>query len=252
MMTSARFSRPFFQLPLIAAALAAGTAHLSAAFVIGESTGMFTPSFRSGSNTTYFGWSLGSWDGNPADAPGEADVINGTPSINPDGLAGTSFLTQSGATDIVSSSNNIYSSVGAVNSAGLSLNIPTSGTVGVAGFTTIIIQGLGFSGFGMALDAFAFGDINGVSPTYLYASNAVAGSQGQWWAKWEIPGNQASYTVNIVGHDAGVGVLSVTDMIVDTQYSTTGYAADFAVVPEASTSLLGLAAIGLGVLRRRR
>jgi hypothetical protein len=43
----------------------------------------------------------------------------------------------------------------------------------------------------------------------------------------------------------------VTDLQVDTLYSTTGYAADLAVVPEPSALLLSFAGAGL-LFRRRR
>jgi len=250
-----RSRRPLFVLPALAAILAGSQA--SAAFVIAESTGLFSPSFRGEANTTSFGWSSGTWDGNADSTPPDPvipDVINGTPSINPGSLAGTSFLTQSGSNDIVSGSNNIYSSVSGINAAGLQLTIPTSGVVGSSGFTTIIIQGVGLNGaaFGgtSGLDGFGFGAIDGILPEYIIGTNADI--EGQWWTKWELPGNAASYTVNITGAQNGEGsVVSVTDLTIDTLYSGSGFAADLAVVPEPSAVLLSFVA-GLGLLVRRR
>lgn len=231
-------------------ALMAGPA--DGAFVISEATGLFTPSFRGSSSTTHFGWRYGTWDGNPS-SDGQPDitpdVINGTPSDNPANLAGP-LLTQSGAVDIVSSSDNIYSSVSSVNSAGLILTIPTDGLVGTTGYTTIIIQGMGMGGYGMPLDTFGFGNINGIEPVFVYGLNNAAEPAGQWFAKWEIPGNQESYTVSIHGHSAGVGVLSVTDMMVDTWFSETSFASDLAVVPEPTT--LALCVAGAALLFRHR
>jgi MYXO-CTERM domain-containing protein len=248
--------RPLFLLPALAALLSGSTA--SAAFVVYEGTGIFEPSFRGDAATTYFGWNYGSWDGNPPPAIGEPDpspdTINGAPSINPGGLPGTAFLTQGSSVDLVSGSNNIYSSVGAINAAGLQLHIPTAGTVGLGGFTTIIIQGSGLSGamfgFGGALDGFGFGAINGVDAEYLITRNASG--TAQWWAKWELPGNQASYTVDINGQYGSQGgtVLSVTDLQIDTLFSNSGYASDAAIVPEPSSALLGL--LGAAALLRRR
>lgn len=247
---NAKTRRPLMHLPALALLLA-GPA--DAAFVIGEATGLFTPSFRGEGATTHYGWGYGTWDGN-VPPPGEPDitpdVINGVPSINPGGLSGA-LLTQSGSADIVSGSDNIYTSVAGVNSAGLTLTIPTNGTVGASGFTTIIIQGMGMGGFGVALDAFAFGSIAGVEPTFVYGLNDASVPAGQWFAKWELPGNQESYTVSITGHDAGVGVVSVTDMIVDTWFSETAFASDMAVIPEPSALILSVAGIGLLVRRRR-
>ncbi len=255
-MKSPRTSRrPLFLLPALAAILAGSQA--SAAFVIAETNGLFDPSFRGAANTTYFGWANGTWDGNADSTPPDPvipDVISGTPSINPGSLAGSSFLTQSGTNDVVSGSNNIYSSVAGITAAGLQLIIPTSGVVGSAGFTTIIIQGVGLNGAGFGgtsgLDGFGFGAIEGILPEYLIGTNADI--EGQWWAKWEIPGNAASYTVDVLGAQNGEGsVVSVTDLTVDTLYSGTGYAPDLAIVPEPSSFLLSLVA-GLGLIVRRR
>lgn len=224
-------------------------------FIITDGSSLFAPSFRGSANTTYFGWASGTWDGNADAAPGDPaipDTLNGNPSINPGGLAAP-LLTQGGSADIVSGSNNIYSSVSQINAQSLSLTIPTSGTVG-AGFTTIIIQGKGLGGaaFGGSggLDAFSFGAIAGVDPTYVYGTNSAG--QGQWWAKWEIPGNAASYTVGITGYDNGVGVLSVTDMSVDSNWSATSFSADTAAVPEPSTYALFAFAGGIACLAIRR
>lgn len=251
-----RSRRPLFLLPVLAAVLATSST-ASAAFVINEATGIFIPSYRGESNTTYFGWSAGSWDGNVDSTPPDpnVDIINGTPSINPGALAGSSFITQATAADIISGSNNVYSDVSFVNSLGLQMHIPTSGTVSSTGFTTIIIQGFGLSGaafgFSEGLDGFGFGAINGILPEYVIGTNA--NTRGQWFAKWEIPGNAAEYTVDIIGALATAegSVLSVTDLQVDTLYSTTGYAADLAVVPEPSALLLSFAGAGL-LFRRRR
>jgi hypothetical protein len=225
---------------------------------ISEATGLFAPDFRGGSNTTYFGWTYGNWDGNVDTPPPNVDIINGTPNI---GSGFGTLLTQATPSDIISGSNNIYSDVPAINSVGLSLAIPTSGTVGT-GFTTIIIQGTGLNGamFGLdsGLDTFGFGTINGIAPSYIYNDNALLATQ--FWAKWELPGNAASYTVNITGFDINttpgdefVFPISITDMVVDTQWSATGYANDTALVPEPSSALMVLSGTALlGVLRRRR
>lgn len=251
--TPRRLRRPLFLLPALAAVICGSQA--SAAFVINETTDLFTPSFRGDSGSTYFGWSYGTWDGNPAPTEGDPDIspdiINGTPSINP-GSGG--FISQAVEADIVSGSDNLYSSVGQISSLGLELTIPTTGTIGLSGYTTIIVQGFGLNGamFGAeALDGFSFGAINGIMPEYLIAGNAS--SQGQWWAKWELPGNEASYTVDILGGQVGDAplVVSVTDLVVDTWFSESGFSPDIAAVPEPSVGLLALAGFG-SLLRRRR
>ena len=185
-MKSPRTSRrPLFLLPALAAILAGSQA--SAAFVIAETNGLFDPSFRGAANTTYFGWANGTWDGNADSTPPDPvipDVISGTPSINPGSLAGSSFLTQSGTNDVVSGSNNIYSSVAGITAAGLQLIIPTSGVVGSAGFTTIIIQGVGLNGAGFGgtsgLDGFGFGAIKGLIIAVIAFSLVVLGYDAVW------------------------------------------------------------------------
>lgn len=250
-----RCRRPLFLLPALALTLSAPVAQ--AAYAVYEGTGIYTPEFRGQANTTYFGWSSGTWDGNPPLGEGQPDVtpdiLNGTPSINPGNLSGTSFITQTGTSDIVSGSNNIYSSVGGINSQGLQLHVPTNGVVGTEGFTTIIIQGLSMSGamFGgnFALDGFGF-SINGTEAKYVHTVNALG--LGQWFAKFELTGNQSVYDIDIFGVEGipGGSVLSVTDLQVDTIYSPTGFASDSAVVPEPSGLLLSL--VGAVMLLRRR
>lgn len=231
---------------VFAAALCCGASFAGASLVISEATGLFTPSFRGQADTTYF-----AWENRTLGVGG--NLPNGTPSINPGGLTGPLFVQSNTTVDLFASSNNVYSYVDNVNAAQLSLNIPTDGEVGGTGFTTIIIQGFGAGGFGAPLDTFTFGAINGILPTYLYGANAASGNPGQWWAKWEIPGNESAYSVAISGlYVSDFDTISVTNMSVDTYYSAAGFAADSAsAVPEPS-ALLSLAASTLLIIRRRR
>jgi hypothetical protein len=237
---------------LFLAAIALLSAGVARAESINLATGPIAPSFRGAANTTYFGWSNGTWDGNPpvnlGDPDVTPDVINGTPSINPGSLAGP-LLVQNTATDVVSSSNNVYTGPASVN---LTLTVPTIGTPGT-GFTTIIVQGNGLGGFGGITDLFTFGDIEGVSPTYVHGVNAD-NQEAQFWAKWELPGNAASYSVNVGGSTFGAGVLSISDMTVDALWSPSGYAPDaVAAVPEpTSFALVGAALTAATALVRRR
>jgi hypothetical protein len=234
------------------AAIAVLSASVARAESINLATGPIAPSFRGAANTTYFGWTNGTWDGNPPANPGDPDVtpdvIAGTPPVNPGGLAGP-LLAQNNSADIVSSSNNIYTSPTNVD---LTLTIPTVGTIGT-GFTTIIVQGNGLGGFGGITDLFTFGDIEGVAPTYVHGANAD-NQEAQFWAKWEIPGNAASYSVNVAGSTFGAGVVSISDMTVDALWSPSGYAPDaVAAVPEpASFALVGAALTAATVLVRHR
>jgi len=226
--------------------LFAGTAVQATVHDLSTATGPLAPDFRGNANTTYFGWETGTWDGN-AD-PG-ADTLNPTPSINP---ASGASITQNNSIDIVSGSNNIYTGPSSID---LSLVIPTDGTPGT-GFTTIIAQGVGLTGFGGQMAGFSFGDIAGVSPEYVITSAAESGNadgETQFWAKWQIPGNQSSYTVAVGSSGPAIIVpgypISITDLVVDTVWSPDGYAIDTAVPEPAS---LGLAALGMTMLARRR
>jgi hypothetical protein len=231
---------PFGALAILVAASATHANNISTA------TGPFTLSFRGGPNTTYFGWEAGTWDGNVDTPTPNFDTVNATPSINPS--VGPVLTNNLPASDIVSGSNNLYP-----GPFDLTLAIPTVGNIGT-GFTTIIIQGNSLPGFPgpLYLDTFKFGDIAGIAPTYIVQPNSQV--ETQWWAKWEIPGNQASYNVNISATATFAGVASVTDMVVDTQWSAASYAADVAVAtPEpASLGMLGVAATGLLTVRRHQ
>jgi hypothetical protein len=69
----------------------------------------------------------------------------------------------------------------------------------------------------------------------------------------ELTGNAASYEVAITGYDAGVGVLSVSDMIVDTRWSPSGQAPDTAqLVSEPTAALCLVGGLAPLLLARRR
>ncbi len=238
---------------LVAAVTAAVASSAYAEFDLRGATGLFTPSFRNAANTTYFGWSNGTWDGNEdavPPAPAIPDIINSTPSINPASLAGASIV-QNNAFDIISGSNNVYGSVSTID---LTLNIPTAGTPST-GSTTIIIQAVGlspavFGGTAGDLGTFQFGDLAGVSPDTVVAF--AAQGKTQVWAKYELPGNLATYAAAVTGFEFSAGSpISVTDLSVDTFWSANAgtFASDTAV-PEPAT--LGLLASGAGLLLRRR
>jgi hypothetical protein len=202
-------------------------ANLAAAqFVINSSPGLFDPSFRGQANTTWFGWGPGSFDG----ASNNELIDNPAPTIGTT-TVGVS-LTQSTAFDILSSGNNIYTAT--AGATDLLLNLPTSGTTG-SGFTTLIIQGR--TAFGSYAPAPVFNSVGGVSAIYAQANNA--NGAGQFWAKYEIAGNQSAYDLAITL--VAESFTSIAELQVDTYWSATGFAPDTAVVPEPSTlGLLGL------------
>jgi hypothetical protein len=112
---------------------------------------------------------------------------------------------------------------------------PTNGTPG-SGFTTIILQGRTiFGGYptGDNGNDLTFGPVLGVNATYVQGTNTLA--QGQFFAKYEIPGNAASYIVTI---PASATALSIAELQVDTEWSALSFAADTALVPEPATIML--------------
>lgn len=203
----------------------------AATFSIPAANGILTPTFRNQPNTTYFGWGSGSFDGAT-----DNELID-SPATTLGGAAGAK-LVQNHALDILSSTNNIYTGG---NTLDLTITSPTAGTVGT-GFTTLILQGkAAFGAFGTDP---VFPSVNGVAPSAVVGTNATGA--GQFWAKYELPGNAATYDVQLTG---GVA-LSINTLTVDTLWSATGYSADVAVVPEPS--LLGAVAGACLLVSRRR
>ncbi len=237
-------------------------------FVINSNPGAnpFVPSFRDvgtdtpfdENHTTFFGWT-GNLTPDPADdngfdGPTANNIVDDPPVILGAGGA-DGHLVQIGTDPILASTKNIFVSLDGANSFNvhLTLTIPTNGVVGPDGFTTIIIQGIGSLTNANEQKPATPGSILGIEPEFVFGLTANTGRQ-EWWAKYEIPGNQSSYQVDLFfegGPDINPGSLRV--LTVDTFYSDTGYAADFAVVPEpnAATGLLGGCAM-LGMIWRRR
>lgn len=212
----------------------------AATFALSGLTGLAAPSTRGTAGTTYYAWDT--FTGNPASAgfPNLTAPINdSTPELgtNP----GLALLVTNNSEDHISSSGNYYSSTGAVNET---VTFDTSGVLGT-GFTTLILQGVtAFGPFGTAL---TFSDINGVSPVVVQGLNAAGNSQ--FWAKWEIPGNQRSYTGTLLtGPNSFV---SLDFLSVDTYWNAAGYQPDTMAVPEPSVPAVLLLA-GAAFARRRR
>lgn len=230
-----------------------GAASLARAeFVINSSPGLFDPSFRGDVNTTWFGWGPTMSGGGFGGVPNNMIVDGAPPNIGTTTL-NVEIAQDPTTTSILSSGKNIYTG-GMSADTDLNITIPTLGDIGT-GFTTIIIQGrTAFGGFVPAsMNADIFKDINGVSAQFVMGTNTSG--QGQFWAKYEIPGNLASYDFTMgflaLGPSAPV---SIAELEIDTQWSSTGYAPDTAAVPEPSTlGLLGLTSLGaVWWIKRRR
>lgn len=209
----------------------AGSITSASVFSIPAGTGLFTPSFRGQANTTFFGWGPGSFDGTT-----DNELIDSPPTTL-GGAAGAN-LVQNHTLDILASSNNIYTGG---NTLDITITAPADGVVGT-GFTTLIVQGK--TAFGPFGSDPVFDLVEGVLADVVVATNAA--NAGQFFAKYQIPGNVAAYDIRITGGT----FLSLNTLIVDTLWSPNGYAPDIAVVPEPAT--LGLLAGAGWFLRRHR
>lgn len=182
------------------------------ASILEQLTDFATPSSRGGTGTTYFGWD------NFQQVAGPPTIINdNTPDIgsDPSGLA--RFRTANEELHQAAPNGNLY-----FYSGGLTLDeevtVPSNGVVGEAGYTTIILQiASAASAMGGAefADEIHIGAINGVAPTVVQGKSA---NTAQLWAKWVLPGNQATYTIDIDG-EPNTPHYSISKVIVDTKYS---------------------------------
>jgi hypothetical protein len=232
-----------------------------AEFNISESTGLFAPSFRGGSNATWFGYSCGTFFGNPV-PPSSSRILNNTPPTLGDvGLGdGVEFYQNYRANVpfvvIGSSSGNIYTGQGPIGKqAFATMVVPTDGSAGT-GFTTLILQGFtstaGPTGPDTLIVNYPRFSIGGVEPSeFVIGGNAV--NAGQWWARFDVSNNQALYTIDIEFPGGPTSFpISIAGLTVDSYWSADGYAADTVVVPEPSSFvLLGLGVAGAWLIRRR-
>jgi hypothetical protein len=181
-----------------------------------QATGIVAPSSRGTAGTTYFGWDTFGTIG--VSAP----IDDNTPDIGT--YAGTlaRFRTTNEETHQFSGGGNLYFLSGTLAEE---VTVPTNGVVGEAGFTTIFLQ-IASSQSGMGGGTFAADittAINGVPPTLAVQGGSA--NSAQYWAKWELPGNQATYAITIAGPE-GQAHFSFDKVVVDTKFSPYGFVAD--------------------------
>jgi hypothetical protein len=266
--------------------LVAGTAARGATYVVIEqSAGLFTPSFRDvgpgsndANNTTYYAWT-GNIDGvggsaddfgfdTAVDGAGALDPFGSTDMriVNPPAIRGRGGLDGSInqndlGINILSGSSSIFAGDGTNSSltVHLTLQIATNGVAGTDGFTTIIIQGTGSLVGGGTQPPPQFGPItlglDTYNPEFVYSHNTAAGgTRIQWFARYILPGNQTSYTIDMSTLSGPTfNPTSVRELSVDTYWGPAPDTNEVVLVPEpkAFASLLGGCGI-FSMLRRRR
>jgi len=138
------------------------------------------------------------------------------------------------------------------------LIVPTFGT-NERGFTTLILQGKTLTADGVystpqtLSQNYPLFSLNGVTPAaYDFVIGPNASNQAQWWAKFEIAGNASTYQIDIVFPGGpGTSPISISEMTVDSYWSSTQYAPDKVVVPEPKVGWLMAAGFVVMVLSRR-
>ncbi|SKA99394.1 Putative Ig domain-containing protein [Prosthecobacter debontii] len=193
------------------------------AAILEQTSGILAPSGRGTSGTTYFGWDT-------FGVTGPATVINdNTPDIGSDSMGLARFQTKNEEIHQFSGGGNLYL-LSFDPKVDLTLDeqitVPTNGVVGEEGYTTIILQ-IASASSGMGGSDFAneiyIGSINDIEPTIVVQGPSA--STAQLWAKWEIPGNQATYSIDIKGVP-NQQHYSFDKVVVDTKYSRYGYVGD--------------------------
>jgi hypothetical protein len=232
-----------------------------AEFVVKSATGPFTPSFRADANATWFGYSNGTFFGQPVPSAATRILDNTPPTLGNVGLADGVEFYQNDRNDtpfvgIGSSSGNIYTgNMQFGKQAAATMVVPTSGTLGT-GFTTLILQGITNTGSPSGAASLILNyprfEIGGNAATeFVIGINAL--NQGQWWARFDLPGNQDEYTIDIEFPGGNTTTpISIAGLTVDSYWSASGFAPDTVAVPEPSSLvLLGCGIAGAWLLRRR-
>ena len=242
---------------------------LYSASVISEATGLFQTSVRGDSHEAWFGWSSGTFFGSSVPLSSSRILNNPATTLGTIGLAqGVSFYQNdrysTPFTLIGSSSGNIYTgnNYGMGKQAYGTLLVPTFGTP-ESGFTTLILQGRTLTADGVystpqtLSENYPLFSLNGATPfTYDFVIGPNASNQAQWWAKFQIAGNAPTYQIDIVfPGGAGTSPISISEMTVDSYWSSTQYASDTAVVPEPKVVWLlafGIVVLALGRRKQMR
>ncbi|GEP41834.1 beta strand repeat-containing protein [Brevifollis gellanilyticus] len=212
------------------------------ASALGSVAGVIKPSTRGNVRTTHFGWETFNDIGNRTFMTSVID--DSTPDVGYTTTAGARFRTTNGQGH---TNGNLYFIGGTLAEE---ITVPTTGTVHATnGFTSIILQISSAAAPPIEGANSAFADvitatIDGVPPTSV-VQGVNSTSTGQYWAKWNIPGNKATYTIVISG-PSGQAHYSFDRVTVDTAFSATAFQGDsMAELPVSISSTSPLAVGGL-------
>lgn len=210
------------------------------AHAMSQSTGLITPATRGSPGATWFGWQT-------FNEPGARSqpIDDNTPDLGPP-EAGARFQTANGEDHVLNTGAFSFAN----GSLSEQITVPTAGSVGSAGFTTLLLQISAPAGSGAFPGTMTLAAINGVVPQVVQGINQAG--DGQLWAKWELPGNEASYVIGLTG-PPGQGGFAFEKVVIDTLYSLTGYMPDTmaAMPPEIETaSPLPLGIVGMPYSRQ--
>ncbi|MEQ1747971.1 MAG: putative Ig domain-containing protein [Prosthecobacter sp.] len=194
------------------------------AYVMSQNAGLVAPSSRGLVGTTWFGWEAFN-----EPAARAQPIDDSTPDIGTT-MVEANFQTTNSQDHVLDNGNLSFTS----GTLAEQITVPTNGTIGSSGFTTLVLQIAAVSGSGAFAAPITLSSINGLAPTVVQGLNS--GGDGQLWAKWDLPGNQASYLISISGAP-GQANFSFDRVMVDSLYSMDGYLADsMAALPPSITT----------------
>lgn len=213
------------------------------ASALGSVTGLVRPSTRGNVRTTHFGWETLNDIGSRV--MGTSVIDDSTPDIGYTTTAGARFQTTNGEGHLLGSGN-LYFLGGTLAER---ITVPTNGTVGANGSTTIILQIVSSAGNPSGENAFAgpiTATIDGVAPT-MVAQGVNSTGTGQYWAKWQMAGNQATYLIDLAG-PPNQAHFSFDKVIVDTLFNSAASAFQGDTMAELPVSIASTSPLAVGGL----
>jgi hypothetical protein len=197
-------------------------------------TDLVAPSQRGEPGSTWSGWAS-------FNEPEERDqpIDDATPDIGFT-LEGAAFRTTNAEDHVLDTGEFFFAS----GSLAEEITIPSDGVVGPDGFTTVILQIAATPQSGPFPGVIFVGTIDGVTPEVVQGLNSLG--DGQLWAKWKLPGNKASYVVELVGAPNQAG-FRFGLVMVETFFSETAHLPDSMslTAPAITTTALPFAVAGL-------